>query len=94
MLSYFVLIPSYVNRAFYETFLPSSYLHLAFDILLGLRLTQSYVLCDNPRWKISYTMLGVVFASWSITDFIECLKFAQIIDLRWGTALDFLWYAP
>jgi len=94
LLVYFVLVPSNVNPEAYDSWLPSLYMYLALDAYLVNRFAFLALRADRGRWRVLYGVLGVTATLWGLTDLIECLSFADQLQIEPGTAIDLLWWLP
>jgi len=94
LLIYFVLVPSVFNHDEYETWLPSLYLYVALDVALFWQLAALSRRSASARWRSLYGALSVAFLLFAVTDLLECLTYAGILDWKPGAKTDLLWNAP
>jgi signal transduction histidine kinase/ActR/RegA family two-component response regulator len=94
MLGYFVFIPSMLNYDFYHTWLPSMYMYVALDIYLAARFFHAGATCGSGLCRRVYALFGLTASCWAVFDLIECLSWANILELPSGNAVDLLWWIP
>ena len=94
MLGYFVIIPSALNYAAYNTWIPSLYMYVALDLYLVARFFHAVHGCKSGPFRAIYLLLGLTAVCWAIFDVLECLMWAGVLELPSGNAIDLLWWIP
>lgn len=93
-LCYVVAIPAAVDRAAYESELPSFLLYLSLDALIVGRLLWVRRESWSVRWATLYGLLALAMG-WTFTsDLLETLYIAGVIAIGSGTLLDLWWTVP
>jgi signal transduction histidine kinase/CheY-like chemotaxis protein len=90
--AYFVAVPSAVNYAAYDTWLPSLYMYLVLDGFLIWRFLRLRSTCQDARFRTVYGLLALTATCWFVTDLVECLSYAGVLDLAPGSPADLLWW--
>ena len=93
-LCYLAVIPAAVDRATYETELPSFLLYLSLDILLVIRLLMVRRESWSVRWATLYGLLALAMTWMFTADVLETLYVAGIFPIGSGTLLDLWWTMP
>ncbi|HEX6323949.1 MAG TPA: ATP-binding protein [Vicinamibacterales bacterium] len=93
-LCYLVVIPAAVDRAVYESELPSFLLYLSLDALIVVRLLWVRRQSWSVRWATLYGLLALGM-TWQLTaDALETLHTAGVMSAGGGTLLDLWWTVP
>ena len=91
---YLLVIPAAVNRATYETEVPSFLLYVSLDLAIIVRLLMVRRESWSVRWATLYGMLALGMG-WMLTaDVLETLMVSGIIPAGSGTPLDLWWTVP
>ncbi len=94
LLLYFVLIPSSLDRAAYDTLVPSYYLFLTLDAVLLARFCALVAASSERRWRVTYGLLALASGGWLLGDLVDCLIYAGTLDVPLGTPLDLPYCVP
>ena len=92
MWTYFDVVPFLLDRAAFESRLPSFYLYLALDATLVWRLGFLLLAAGTRRWRTLYGLILATALLLAAGDLLDALRIAEIFVYRSGTAWDFLWY--
>lgn len=92
---YFVLIPIAYGSSGASP-LPSAAMRVALDAMLVFSFLYIASFSASRRWTIIYRLFGTAIGLWLVSDLVELLMVVGIIpnELPYGTAYDFIWYAP
>ena len=89
---YFVLIPTSIATEEYESYLPSLFLYLAFDLYLVVRLVHFSNRAVTSRWSMIYRLLAMAFAGSFAADGVEAFASADLYwDVFWTGPLSLVW---
>jgi signal transduction histidine kinase len=87
----FFVVPALAPSALWQT---TWFLIISLDVVLALRLTLVAWRSRDPLWKLRYSVLAAAAAIWIVTDSLEAALQRGVLDIRYGTPLDALWYIP
>ena len=90
LLLYFILLPAFLDRSEYESFLPSMLLYSSLDAYLMVRFFSLSRDTGDPRWRLIYGGLALTAAGMLIGDLLET-AIDQLPGLDWGSPLDSLY---
>ncbi|MCP4664275.1 MAG: PAS domain S-box protein [bacterium] len=88
---YFVLLPASVNRQVYASSLPATYLYLALDAYITIRLVYLCRVTRSLRWTALYLLLALAAAGIFTGDFIDYLIYLPVYPWGWSVATDIPW---
>ncbi len=94
LLVYAVLVPSRINAAEYDSFVPALVTFLSLDLLILVRVLYFRKLCRSRRWERLYGSLAAGMAFIAVNDGRELLAYATKTEIPRGNLWDVLWYPP
>lgn len=87
LMAYFILVPAFLDRKEYESFLPSMLLYVSLDIYLVTRFGYLARDTTSPRWRLIYGGLALTAAGMLIADSMEASTYF-FPAFEWSSALD------
>ncbi len=93
-LCYIAVIPAAVDRASYDSLVPSFLMYLSLDMLLIARLMWVRRESWSVRWATLYGILAASAGAMFVGDVLETLYIANIIGVGSGTLVDLVWTMP
>ena len=90
-LAYFILVPLSLAPAVYNTWLPSFYLYLVFDVFVLVRLVVLRHEAGRGRWRIIYGALALGALALLFNDAVEYVYWAEWVTYPYGSMLDMSW---
>lgn len=94
LLAYFSLIPVLLDPAFYETWLPSAYLFLIFELYLVVHLAVLASTTESLRWRMLHSLLFLAMSTLLLVDLLEVFVTAGVLGAEWHAAARLLWSLP
>jgi len=94
LLTYFVLIPSHLDREAYGTWVPSMLLFVVLDLYLLARWAAATRAATSAHWRRVFGLLATVAVIWTASDALEALSLAGVVGTHAGDPLWLVWYAP
>lgn len=85
---YCIVVPSYRNPPAYDSFVPSFYLFVALDIMVGARFLYMAVAAHERRWRVCYGLLSGTLAFWLFSDLWSALYYAGLAPPIGETTFD------
>ena len=94
MLCYFALIPSSVDVASYDSYVPSYLLYIGLDLYLTARFAMLTRDSLGTRWAPIYGAICVTGATWVVVDVLEALNVGTVIFIARASAWSMIWFLP
>lgn len=89
-----VLLPLWLHRPSYDSWVPSQSLYVVLDAVLVVRIAYLVGWMPDRRWQRVAQLLLASATLWLATDAVDAAQLAGWLSLPSGTPLDLLWYLP
>ncbi len=92
---YFSVLPGIFTQEVYDSWLPSSFGSLFFDLYFAIRLFHRAFQSRSRVWNVRYRFLAFAFVGWAVNDAMNVAALLWIdTDYGYRTIADFIWYLP
>lgn len=91
---YFILIPSRLAPAQYESWVPSLLFYSGLDCILVVLFFHLAIIAGTLRWKVLYSMLAVSNIVFAALDLLEAMNYSTRFHWAGSVASDTLWNLP
>jgi signal transduction histidine kinase len=94
LFAYFILVPSFLEPAIYDTWLPSYLFYTGLDFFILLLLVRSLLRAGTARWRAIYGLLTITMVVFLVLDYVESLDYTAHYLWAGGPLVDVAWVLP